>query len=76
MKDDEVIANFLGVLVGIIIFSAIVFGVWCGLTWLVVLIASGFGYSLPFWPTFGCVALVNLLFGGGGIVARRNSRNQ
>lgn len=37
-----------------------IFGLWCGLAWVVTLIAAGFGASLPFWPTFGVVALVTL----------------
>lgn len=37
-----------------------VFGLWAGLAWIVLCVAAGFGAALPFWPTFGCVALVTL----------------
>ncbi len=36
---------------------------WIGVTYLTVWTAYGFGYSLPWWPTFGAVVLVHLVLG-------------
>jgi uncharacterized RDD family membrane protein YckC len=42
---------------------SIVFGlaVWLGLTWIICLVVGGFGWEIPFWPTFGAIFLVTLL---------------
>ena len=42
---------------------AIGLGLWLGLTWLICLVVGGFGWEIPFWPTFGAVFLVSLLCG-------------
>lgn len=41
----------------------LVFG-WCYLVgWLATAVLSGFGYSVPFWPTVGAVFLSQLVLG-------------
>lgn len=47
----------------VLLFLAIVLGFWALVAWLAVLTASGFGYTLDFWPTFGAVVLISILCG-------------
>lgn len=63
MKDLLVYIVIFLVIVGFVV--AMGFGMACFIGFIVTLVASGFGYTLPYWPTVGAVFLIQLLFGGG-----------
>lgn len=48
-------------LLAIVFALLLVIGLYLGLTWLVVVVAWGFGYTLPFWPTLGVVFLTMIV---------------
>jgi hypothetical protein len=58
----------LEIILGLLLVSAVVtfliflgVALWLGLTWVICLVVGGFGWEIPFWPTFGAIFLVTLL---------------
>lgn len=63
---EDILEIGIGCLVVLVVVAftiAIMFGFYWVITALIVWAAAGFGYTLPFWPTFVIIILLNLFLG-------------
>jgi hypothetical protein len=51
------------ILIGVVVMFSFALGVNCLIALLAQWVATGFGYSLPFWPTVGLLFLIQIVLG-------------